>query len=272
MYSNINGYTTKKDSLFNIVESVDPDIIALCETKKFGRLKEEELEEYDVFEKDLKAGQEGLLIAVRKGTAKSIKEITETELKNIMTVRIEYPCMSIRVVVVHGPQETDKCETRAEFFEELSVQVERCLTSGDELVCVGDLNARIKCDASVMPEKDSPNGIHLSDLIQKNNLKVGNFHENCVGKWTRIQPRKDGTICKSVLDYIMLTEKLYTSVNEVIIDEEKIFCPYRVVTEMGMQKCVYSDHCTVIAGLEVDTGHLYQKSEKISVLVAFDDH
>ena len=39
MYSNINGYISKKDSLFNTAESVEPDVIALCDTKK-GRLKE----------------------------------------------------------------------------------------------------------------------------------------------------------------------------------------------------------------------------------------
>ena len=43
MYNNINGFLSKKDSLFKIVESVDPDIIALCETKKAGCIKEEEL-------------------------------------------------------------------------------------------------------------------------------------------------------------------------------------------------------------------------------------
>ena len=207
MYSNINGYTTKKDSLTKIVESVKPDIIALCETKKLGQLKEEGLAEIDVMEKDLKPGQEGLLVAVRKCTAKSMKEITESEL-TVMTVRIEYPRMNLRVIVAHAPQETDKAETRVEFYEELSVQIERCVTSGDELIFVGDLNARIVCeDSAILPGKDSPNGKLLSDLIQYHKLKVGNFDEKCTGKWTRIQACKDGSISKSVLDYVLLSEK-----------------------------------------------------------------
>ena len=67
----------------------------MFETKKLGQLKEEELAEFDVLVKDLKPGQEGLLVAVRKCTSKSMKEVTETDMKNIMTVRIEYPPMNL---------------------------------------------------------------------------------------------------------------------------------------------------------------------------------
>ena len=55
-----NGYTSKKDSLAKIVESVDPDILALCETKKAWGIKEDELSAYEIIEKPLKVGKEGL--------------------------------------------------------------------------------------------------------------------------------------------------------------------------------------------------------------------
>ena len=236
----------------------------MCETKKLGQLKEEELAEFDVLVKDLKPGQEGLLVAVRKCTSKLMKEVNETELKNIMTVRIEYPRMNLRVIVAHAPQETDKSETRVEFYEELSVQIERCITSGDELVVVGDMNARIVCDDSViLPGKDSPNGKLLSDLIQYHKLKVGNFDEKCTGKWTHIQACKDGSVSKSVLDYVLLSENMHSSLNNIIIDEDKLFCPYRVKMERRVQKCVFSDHCTIIADLQVNTGIFNKKKEKI---------
>ena len=81
------------DSINNIVESIDPDIsyysIALCETKKGGLLKKDNLSRY-VIEKNLKQGKEGLMVDMREGTFLSIKEITDTEMKNIMTVKIEY--------------------------------------------------------------------------------------------------------------------------------------------------------------------------------------
>ena len=133
MYNNINGLISKMASLENIVESVDPDIIALCETKKASRTKKTELKNYNVIECPLKAGKEGLLIGVRKGTSKSIQEVTETELKNIMSVRIEYPLLNLRVIVAHAPQEKEKEEVRLEFYEEVAVQVERAVTAGGNL-------------------------------------------------------------------------------------------------------------------------------------------
>ena len=119
-YNNINGFLSKKESLFKIVESLDPDIVALCETKKAGLIKKEELSAYKVIEKPLKQGKEGLLLGVRKGTFVSMRDITDAEIKTLMTIKIEYPKFNLRVIVVHAPQETEKHETRLEFFEEMS--------------------------------------------------------------------------------------------------------------------------------------------------------
>lgn len=56
---------------------------------------------------------------------------------------------------------------------------------------------------------------------------------------------------------------MYSSLNEIIIDEDKLFCPYRVTVERGIQKCVFSDHCTITVELQVDTGIFNKKKEKI---------
>ena len=263
MYNNINGFPSKKESLFKIVDSVDPDILALCETKKSRGIKKDELSSYEVVENPLKLGKEGLMVCVKKDSFNSIKEVTDTELKHILTVRIVYPCMNIRVIVCHAPQETDPLEKRLEFFEELSVQVERCLTSGDEMLLMGDLNSRIfEGEFNVEPTDGSPNGKQLSELVQKYNLKVANFHQNCSGRLTRIQARKDGTTKESVLDYILLQQRMYQKLTKMVIDEEKIFCPYRVTSTKGKRSIVYSDHCVLIADLEVDVGQATKTSCK----------
>ena len=81
MYNNINGYFTKKESLFKIVDSVDPDILALCETKKSKGIKKDDLSSYEIVERTLKAGKEGLMVGVRKGSFNTLKYVTDTELK-----------------------------------------------------------------------------------------------------------------------------------------------------------------------------------------------
>jgi hypothetical protein len=65
MYNHI-----KIDSLEKITQSLDPDIIALCETKKGQLSKKTALPQYEVIESNLKAAKEGLLVAVRKGSFK----------------------------------------------------------------------------------------------------------------------------------------------------------------------------------------------------------
>ena len=80
----------------------------------------------------------------------------------------------------------------------------------------------------LLPLNSSPNGKLLVDVVQKYSLRVANFHNSCEGKWTRIQPSKDGSMKNSVLDYVLLQQTLSDKLVNLLIDEEKIFCPYRV--------------------------------------------
>ena len=245
------------------MKEVDPDIIALCETKNSGRLKKDELEAYEIVDSNITRGKEGFLVGVRKGSFNIMREITETELQSIMTVRIEYPKMNVRVIVVHAPQEKEKKELRDEFFEEVLVQVERGVTSEDKVIIVGDFNARIIHDENnnIGYEKESPNGKLLSELIDKYSLSVGNFHTECRGKWTRIQVRKKELV-KSVLDYVLLPKSMSNSLREIMIDEEKFFCPYGVKSIKGSMETVYSDHCPIIFKISLETGSVRKTIEK----------
>jgi exonuclease III len=239
-YNNINGYNTKKGSLEVIVKELDPDIIALCETKKAGRLKKDELQKYNVIDVP-NQGKEGLLIGVRKGSFQSVREITDTDMKNIVTVRVVYPRMNLRIIMAHAPQDNAKLEERSEFFEELAVQVERAEASGDQIMVLGDFNARIENNSSVISATTgSPNGKELVEIVKKYQLNICNFHEKSTGKWTRIQHTKDGT-SKSVLDYVLLQECLYHSVTKFVVDEEKIYTPYRQRTVKGKKRVTYTN-------------------------------
>ena len=95
------------------------------------------------------------------------REITDTEMKKILTVRIEYPKFYLRVIVAHAPQETAKIEEKSEFFEELMVQVERGDSSGDQVVLLGDFNALLVSDLESIDAEASPNGKLLADVIKK---------------------------------------------------------------------------------------------------------
>ena len=197
------------------------------------------------------------MIAVRKGSYKGMSEITQCDLDNIMTVKIEYQEVTLRVIICHAPQETAKYEERADFFNELAVQVERCTTSGDTMILVGDMNARIERVSEL--EATSSNGKLLKEVIDDYELEVANFHEKTIGKWTRIQPRKDGSVEKSILDYILLEKDVYQKVASMHVDEEKFYCPYRQKKTKKGTNIVFSDHCAMKLTLQIEAGEPSQK-------------
>ncbi len=232
------------------------DVIALCETKRpqSKRQKKDEIPGYEVIERNVKYGKEGLMIAVRNGTFRSVEEVTQCELQNILTVRIRYLKDTARVILAHAPQETDPLEERTDFFEELAVQVERCVTAGDKMVLLGDLNARVVYeDGEVKPAANSPNGKLLHALVDSHNLCLANFSPNTKGKYTRIQKTKKG-INKSAIDYILLEQHQSSLMEEMIIDEEKIYCPYRERKTKDGKTIVFSDHCTILMKLQIKAG------------------
>ena len=241
-----------------ILKELNPDIIALCETKKTGRVKKDELQNYTVIECNAKQGKEGLLFGIRTGSFNSVREVTDTELKNIVSLRVEYARMNLRIIIAHAPQDNAKCDERSGFFEELNVQIERGETIGDQVIVLGDFNARIENDDDqVLANNDSPNGKRLKEVLEKYQLNVCNFHENAEGKWTRIQGKKDG-VSKSILDYILVQECFFHSLTQFIVDEEKIYTPYRQRMIKGERKVTYTDHCAIIMQLEIATGRTPQ--------------
>ena len=81
-YNNINGYTSKKDSLEEIVKTVQPDLIALCETK-LGEKEEVDIEGYETLAHNVKKGQEGLAVAARIGTYTDMESVSSEESNSV---------------------------------------------------------------------------------------------------------------------------------------------------------------------------------------------
>ena len=96
-YNNVNGYMSKSHSISKIMAGLSPDLIALCETNrppppppKKNTKKKEIIPGFEVLENNLKQGKEGLMIGAKQGTFSNMQDVTETELKNLFTVRIFY--------------------------------------------------------------------------------------------------------------------------------------------------------------------------------------
>ena len=243
-YCNLNGIKSKQVSLQQLINQLDPKIIALCETKLGDdKLLRKLLPNYSINSRPNKTGKSGIALAIKSQTFNSVLEVTSTPHKDILVVRVGMDATSLRMILVYAPQETDDVETRENFFTELEIEVINCKMNGDFPIVLGDLNAKIEQnDKRVVPL--SANGKLLKGIVENQQLTVLNFAENCTGKWTHVI-RTTGK--SSVLDYVMIGNEAYLYVKEVTIDEDCVFCPFAT----KKNKIQYSDHNAIITTLSV---------------------
>ena len=60
-----------------------------------------------------------------------------------ITVRLNCWDRCLRVTLVHGPEDYDSEKNRNDFYDSISVEVERSYLNGDSFILVGDFNAKL---------------------------------------------------------------------------------------------------------------------------------
>ena len=153
----------------------------------------------------------------------------------------------VRVILGYAPQETEGIETRDEFFTELEIEVTKCKMVDELPIVVGDLNAKIHLQEGVI-ESTTANGKLLLNVVNNQELDVLNYHNKCEGKWTHVVRT---TNSPSVLDYMLSCKQITNTVQQVIIDEQCLVCPFSVKKSKGRQTQQFSDHNAMILRLEM---------------------
>ena len=208
---------------------------------------------YKLFPRTVKQGKGGLLIGVRRNTFRSVLDVTSSDDRNIMTVRISISDrLAYRIILAYGPQETETVEVRENFMTEVSIELQNCSDNCDVPVLLGDLNAKISIeDNNLLPLSGSGNGRLLCDLISKFQLEVLNFSDMCSGKWTHVI-RTSGA--KSVLDYVITSKMFSQCVKSMIIDEDCGLCPFSLKPRKRNSpiEVQFSDHNTIVLDAAID--------------------
>ena len=125
----------------------------------------------------------GILIASK--TKHKFIECTTTTHQNIITARFHIRNTILRIIAAYGLQESCSADDRTDFFDELNIEIQSCITHNETPIIAGDLNGKIECVSNIINPL-SPNGKLLNNIIASNSLKVLNFHPECTGKWTRV--------------------------------------------------------------------------------------
>ena len=104
---------------------------------------------------------------------------------------------------------------------------------------MGDFNAKLEIKNKVVQQNQSRNGKNMQMMLDETNTKVKSL-EATLGHWTRVK-RKDTTE-KSVIDYIIMTEKIAETTDYLEIDETGTY---------RLKGKAETDHNTMIAEIDL---------------------
>lgn len=113
------------------------------------------------------------------------------------------------------------------------------------------------------PHCQSENGRLMMEMLARQNLHLVNASGLCKGLITR-QRTAAGRVEKSILDYVIVSEELYTQLEEMIIDDERIHVLTKYATTMGVQRLSESDHNILYAKFKLEVQRK-QKTERVEV-------
>ena len=83
----------------------------------------------------------------------------------------------------------------------------------------------------------------LEQVINDFNTKVANTLPICEGEGTRVNNKKLNE--RSIVDYLLLSEKLEPSLKKMLIDESKTICPYKVTSDNDHNAFIFSIHMKI---------------------------
>ena len=250
---NSNGLKSKLFSLDNIVSDLRPAVIGIQEThfQKNGQIKIPSLKNYQVYEhlRNDKSGG-GLALCV-------INDLDPVWIRNggnsveALTVCVEAgKGIKIRITNAYGPQDYDDIDKKHKFWEYLDLEVLKSKNEGMGCLIMMDGNAWLGSKLiSKDPHQQNSNGKLFENFLLRNeNMTLLNGSSLCDGNITRERQVKNKKE-ESILDFIIVCDKLLPFVNKLVIDEEKIYSLMRYSSKT--KQPIKSDHNSLILKLKL---------------------
>ena len=245
VYSNVQGFTGKKDSICDIMQRVDCDIALLAETMTLNV----KVNGMRCIKAKKSIGQ-NVAIILRKSAVgmRPMKLYEPNDVVNMLGVRLEIAKNNPkRFYTAHLKQmSANEREVITNQFEEIKQQFRQAEISKEGMVLVCDANVHVGKDGiSTCNDEQDWGGVKILELIDSEGLYLVNREKICKGVVTRVDPR-NGT--KSTLDLAICNEYMIDDFTEMLIDEAEEFKP----TKYGVKKSTKSDHNTIVMKLKVN--------------------
>ena len=248
--TNSAGLTSKKESLYNIINILKPSIITIQETKhtKIGNTKIPGYQNFERLRKGRSGG--GLLTSVIEDLDPVLIATANDDIE-LMTVEVNVGMEKIRIINGYGPQEHDDINSILSFWMELEAEVIKAKDDNRNILIQMDANAKLGSEiVKGDPHRMSNNGKLLFDLLERQDLVVVNALNKCKGIITRERTLENKSE-KSVIDYIVISQGLQKFLIEMNIDEDKKYALARYVKNKKGTKVVNSDHNTLFCKFSV---------------------
>lgn len=211
LYANVRGIRGKIQSLQNAVDLHQSHICLIVETKgKPPMLKGYKWES----EINSQASKGGIAIAVRNDLLQHIKIIPSESDINTMWIEMATNNSTLHIGTFYGKQETASKEENEREFADLTTQIKRLQMKG-EVILTGDFNAKLQVQTT--NQKESPRGAMLHKLLEETEMSPTTL-TNTKGTYTRVN-RNDPEE-KSIIDYILMTNRIAQTIKNTEIDEQ----------------------------------------------------
>ena len=247
LQTNCDGFTSKKESVEDIINARETDILLLSDTALKGKRKVK-MKNYFSFAKNRIKARGGVATVVanhlRQHTVK-VGEGKEDDDEYII-VRHDHVIPALNIVNMYGSQESRTSNDNiTASWERLQKDIDEIILRGEACLLMGDMNRAVGSDEwGVTGNKDKVcYGGHLvRNMVKEKNLVIlNNIAQG--GPWTWIQRGKEHI--KSCLDLAICSKNLLPFVERVLIDKNQEFTPRSIVWRKGEFKSVYTDHLPV---------------------------
>ena len=260
--NNCNGANLKVESLKYEIGRTSSTLFTLQEThfSKKGRIK---MEDFVIFEA-IRIKEHGTML----GAHVMLQPILISEYNEefeMLVVQVKVEGREIRVITGYGPQENQKSEKIMPFFTKLEEEIVSAKLAKKSLIIQMDANSKLGKEIIPNdPREQSPNGVILCDIIQRNELIVANaLTTKCSGVITRRRTTEVG-VEESIIDFLIISSDLVDNLEELIVDEEREHALTKLTHSKNTVKKVISDHNVMLSKFNL-TGANSEPIKKVEV-------